>query len=281
MRPPDLGYTYISPKLHILCRTLICFVLFAAGLLQASTIVVSAPSVSTTITSFPFAAATSGMHCDHYQQIYSNLILNAPLTIHAIEFYSQPELGGQLLDNSTWTIKIAATTQWINNLGDMTHSIVNDAAHVQHVTPQMFYTGQLTIGAGGVVRIAGSPFVFNPSLGNLIIDIVRTPNGTPTTSGAKFLAQVGGYDPARQFNNAGQWGSATNPDWNYAYSRAGNYWDSNNQSLNENYGLVTGFEYAPEPGTFVLMGGALGIALLVARRRARRQPLADARGSER
>lgn len=271
MRLPDLNCTCTSPKLHILSRALICFVLLTAGLLQASTIVVSAPAVSTTVTSFPFAATTSGLACDHYQQIYSNLLLNAPLTIQAISFYTEPELGGQLLDNSTWTIKIAATTQWINNLGGMTNSIVSDAAHVQPVTPQLFYTGQLTIGAGGVMRIAGSPFAFNPSMGNLIIDIVRTPNGNPTTSGAKFLAQTGGYNPARQFNNAHQWGSATDPNWNYAYSRAGNYWNSNNQAMNENYGLVTGFEYGvPEPGTFVLMGGGLGIALLAARRRARR-----------
>ena len=268
MRPPDRN---ISPKLRIFSRTLICFVMFTAGLLQASTIIVSAPSVSTTVSSFPFAATTSGLACDHYQQIYSNLLLNAPMTIQAISFYTAPELGGQLLDNSTWTVKVAATTQWINNLGDMTHSIVSDAAHVQHVTPEMFYTGQLTIGAGGVVRIAGSPFVFNPGLGNLIIDIVRTPNGAPSTSGAKFLAQTGGYDPNRRLNNVGQSGSATDPNWNYAYSRAGNYWDSNNQAMNENYGLVTGFEYGvPEPGTFVLMGGGLGIALLVAKRRARR-----------
>jgi hypothetical protein len=123
-----------------------------------------------------------------------------------------------------------------------------------------------------VVRIAGAPFTFNPTMGNLIVDIVRTQTAAPTTGGAKFLAQTGGYNINRQFNNLNQWGSATDPNWNYPYSRAGDYWDNKStQAWDENYGLITEFELTPEPGTFVLMGGGLAFAIVAARRRRRVQ----------
>jgi hypothetical protein len=143
---------------------------------------------------------------------------------------------------------------------------------VNFISPKLFWLGRLTtVGLNGVVRIEGAPFRFDPSMGNLIMDLWRTPDKNaagqpiaPAPSNIAFLGQTGGYDP----NGGGL--SATDPDWQYRYSRVSNYWNPMDQSQNMNQGLVVGFDYdmtSPEPGTFALLAGGLGVALALARRR--------------
>jgi hypothetical protein len=178
---------------------------------------------------------------NRYQQVYAAASFPSAILIDA--FRLVPISGTDAISPGNYVIRFSTTTaavdalSWTfdNNLG---------------VNTQTFYSGLL----GGGVRVVGSaPYLFDPTLGNLLLD-VQVLSQTPPATFTLFAASDDDTDGMSRVHQPGQGTGPADAD---------------------SYGLITTFEYraattVPEPTTLVLLGTALAGVALVRGRRARR-----------
>jgi hypothetical protein len=188
---------------------------------------------------FPFGGVyQDGDGADRYQQVYLGSLFGGPVTIGAITFYTQGS--GQNADG-TYTLSLSTTSAPVNGL---------DTNMANNVGPDVdtFFVGTLPayVPNSTMTFTLATPFSFDPSLGNLLLDVQLS--GVTSDSGAPFVAQNGdfGGDSSRMVN-----GSATQTS---------------------HWGLVTTFvagAAVPEPGSLglCLIGAVAGGGLAWRRRR--------------
>jgi hypothetical protein len=197
----------------------------------ALSIIVSVPANATGVlvgtlaqgyNTFPFGGPFSGYPGTEYQQVY-NQSLFPVMDITNITFFNS---GGYTFANASYDIYLSVTSKAVNGLDNVTLS--NNVTG----TNTFFWNGSLSGNPGSSFSFYGPAFHYDPSMGNLLIDIFRTGS------------EIGGSCDAMN----GTFGDLS--------SRAQDF-----GAHNTSYGLVTGFNYVPLPPSALLLGsGLLGLA---------------------
>jgi len=182
-----------------------------------------------------------------YQQIYASAAFSSPMAIDDITFFDSSVNNGGQPAGGLYTLSLSYSSRPLSGL-DLTNP-GNDISTGLDV----FFSGTLPALSSGELSFSGSPFLYNPAAGNLLLTVtVSNPsdNSTPLyldqsssksqTTNAYFGSYLG--QPVSGGNNVG--------------------------------GLVTRFSYAahgttvPEPGSWLLLVSGLmaGVAVRVWRR---------------
>jgi hypothetical protein len=190
---------------------------------------------------FPFGCGQNqAAAASRYQQVYNSAAFAGPMLIEEIQFFRS---FGSITDSGSYFFYLSTTGKAVDGL-DTTRFDSNVG-----LDRVLFSVVEFTGSASApILSIVGSnPFLYNPNLGNLLLDIVI---------------------PGGAFSNAGEnavFFAAHNEDADGLFSRAHNFGTGF-----EGYGLVTRFVDSaapvPEPATL----GLLGVGLIAAAARLRR-----------
>ena len=229
--------TYTSRVARLLCLGALGL---AAKLPAQVTVGVADPNTGNSI---PFGTSTFGTE---YQQIYSSTAFPGLFTISSLDFFhTQFFPGSGTYAPGTYNIFFGTSTSPITAI---------DPIFANNRTSPLIPFATLVIAPGTsaaapTLNISGTPFLYDPSLGNLLLDIQYS-----NTSTALFLDFD--HDAAGLMSRA--YGSGTSG------------------SVNNGVGLVTRFNgvTAPEPTTLAL--GATGLVVVGGMARWRRRKSRDA-----
>lgn len=203
---------------------------------------------------FPFGGQVNGTG-GRYQQAYAAADFTGlgVMTITSVSFLSGTALNGYFtLAPDRYDIYFSTISAGIDTLSDSNFDSNRGPDNA------LFTSVYLSGAAPDTLVFNGTPFVYDPSEGNLLMDIVIAPGGHPA-NGAGYQAS-------------------------YAYSQNANGVFSRYQDFGlvgtPGWGLVTQFAYigsptpppppppprVPEPATFVLAAAGLGLGVLFRRR---------------
>lgn len=196
----------------------------------------------------PFGCAYSG----EYQQVYTSSQFSGPITITNIEFFNtRDNARASSMNSGSWAISLSTTSADWNTLSSTfslntgsNNTLVFDGSLAQPWT----FGDTLTIGLS-------KPFTYNPSSGNLLMDVVATDVSGGVGQPVSIYFDANGYNDA-------------NYNGNTIMGRV--YLIGGVATVNSGYGLVTGFNAAvPIPGAILLFApGLVGLAAM--RRRFKR-----------
>ena len=169
---------------------------------DVNTVVIGAPAANSNI--FPFGGGFFASN--RYQQAYAASAFGSstPVLIKSISF-----LGGQgVLFPSTYTFTLSTITRGIDNLST-TEFFTNRGAD-----SSLFASVNLSGPAPATLTIEGTrPFLYDPSAGNLLVDIVVNPGGFAPGNGASYLARSTAFGVMSRYHNFGLgfigWGLVT------------------------------------------------------------------------
>ena len=237
-------------RIRVLSLFALYFVQSAAVQAMPTEVIVGDPAVfGAGQNGFPFG--TLPEYYDHdstrYQQVYASSAFTAPFLIRELVFYPTSNTSAPIVP-ATFEIYLSVTPRGVNELGGQ--------AFDENLGPdtRLFATlsGGFTV-SGPELVINGTPFLFDPAQGNLLLDIRVT--GAPAGHAGPYFAALG---PA----NA----TAENV---VPFSRFHDFGIGF-----DDQGLVTGFRaFVPEPGTLALLVlGLAGLLLVAHRARANAHP---------
>jgi hypothetical protein len=190
---------------------------------------------------FPFGSPN---YVGEYQQVYSASLFSGPVDITAIAFFPQTDNPGQTISGD-FTLDLSTTSAGIDGLSTTYADNIG-------TNNALFFSGSVS----DVLSFTGTPFLYNPSQGNLLLDVnVVTPNSATNAFAA-------GCSPGtdRVFNSGGN-GSPTV--------------GGEGCSAGSGYGLETELTFTPastssvpEPSSVLLL--SMGLLALIGATRFRR-----------
>jgi hypothetical protein len=187
---------------------------------------------------FPFGTPATPSPGTRYQEAYASTYFSSPISITGIDFFLQ-EGGAGSLYSGTYTLSLSTIAAGVGTLSPTNFDSNLGANNA------VFETVALSGAAPSTLSFTGGPFNYDPSQGNLLLDI-QISNGSAG-------------NPVAQFQD----GNGTGPSTIVRYQNFGS-------SVSPGFGLVTRFDFTtttsdvPEPGTWTLLG--CGLAGLFVRR---------------
>jgi hypothetical protein len=223
-------------------------VLLAAAPLSAQDVSFGGPVDGTN--AFPFTGYDF-LPANRYQQLYTGSSFSGPVFIDAIRFSNSASVAGGLpgsIAPGEYVVRFAVTDRAENGLGtDFDANVAGFSA--------TFFSGTLV---GGLLRIAGDPYLFDPSRGNLLMDVTVLSQEPVGFLGLDF-SRSAADGTSRVFNTFPLPATPVSPAVP-SVVRA------------DELALNTTFETrallaTPEPQTLALTAGGLGLIVVFVRRR--------------
>jgi hypothetical protein len=213
--------------------------------LQASSIIIGEPPLVATGNCDPFGCPEF-FGLGTYQQVYSGSAFSSATTITGLTFYDDQVPNGAVPAGGTYTLSLSYTKGSPGDL-DTTNPTINVGSD-----SEVFFAGSLPFLSQNTLDFLGTPFAYNPAIGNLLLTVTMTDPSDRTLM--LYLDQA----------------SLTTQTTNAYFG----FFDGEPISGgNDTGGLVTGFTLissiaTPEPGSLLLMLGGAG---LIAYRRLRQK----------
>lgn len=223
-------------------KTLLLFLPLLTSAATAATISVGSPDATPSLARcIPFTCAFDYGY-DEYQQVYASTAFSGQLSISQISF-ERDTMTGTATEPAMFDIYLSTTSKSVNGLD--TNLNQNDGAD-----KQLFGAYSLSGTIPNVLSFTGTPFSYDPSKGNLLMDIVFTSSTYNNASLAYFMY--------------------TTPDG--LTSRA---WIGSGGGFAQSVGVFTTFDDppagptsgTPEPSTLGMFGIGLGSVLVGFRNR--------------
>jgi hypothetical protein len=197
---------------------------------NADIVTIGLPAISDDGNCIPFSCPViEGITA--FQQIYTETAFSGVFVISGIEFFNTQFLNGNTtLAGGTYTLSLSTTSKPVGGLD------LNSPTNNLGPDNQVFFSGPLGSVSGGVKVFTGTPFSYNPALGNLLLTVTVT---SPADSPPVFLDQ-----------------SQTEAATSFAaFTTSGTFPEP---------GLVTAFtSTVPEPSPLVLLALPLGLCCWV------------------
>lgn len=192
---------------------------------------------------YPFSCLASDVNNtgSRYQQVYSSTAFSGAININSISFFLSEGQGG-LMDSASYAISFSTTSAAVGALDTtFANNVGGDS--------QAFGTFAVSGAMPSVLSFTGTSFAYNPSMGNLLMNVdvfgLTASNGYQSF----FQADFTGVKTSRLY---GYNGSLTSDN-----------------SFDQTGALRTGFNVSavPEPETYAMMLAGLGLLGFAARRR--------------